>query len=133
MLSEMNAPASFHAIALVPDLMVSVRLESAVRRDGGRLTTLHYERDFFDALGKGPQLAIVDLGMDGLDVIGLAEACKKAKVPLVAFGPHVDAKGLRAARAAGIPYVYTRSQFMADVAGLLRAAITATEPATTNG
>lgn len=129
----MNVPGSFHVIALAPDLMTSVRLESAVQRAGGSLTTLHYERDFLDAIHRQPRFAIVDLGMVGLNVPRLADACKAAKVPLVGFGPHVDAKGLRAARSAGVPFVYPRSQFLADLSAVITRALAESEPAPANG
>lgn len=129
----MTTPASFHAIALAPDLMTSVRLESAVQRAGGKLTTLHHERDFLDALRKNPRFAIVDLGIDGVDVPRMAETCKAAKVPLVAFGPHVDARGLRAARSAGVPFVYARSKFLADLNDIILQALAASETASANG
>jgi hypothetical protein len=129
----MPAPPSFNAIALAPDLMTSVRLESAVQRLGGRLSTLHYERDFLDALQKTPRFAIVDLGIEGVDVERMAETCRAAKIPLVAFGPHVDARGLRAARAAGVPFVYARSKFLADLNGIIEQALAAGETAPANG
>jgi hypothetical protein len=126
----MNAPTSFNAIALVPDLMTSVRLESAVQRAGGRLTTVHHERDFVVALRGRRRFAIVDLGVVGLDVAGIAEACRATKVPLVVYGPHVDARGLRAARQAGVPFVYARSQFLADLSRILEQAAAAGNSAT---
>ncbi len=61
-------------------------------------------------------LLILDLDTgDAESVVGLA---RPAGVPVLAFGPHVDASLLRAARDAGCAVVVPRSSFFAELADL---------------
>jgi hypothetical protein len=123
----MAAPPPFTVVALVPDMLTSVRVESAVQRVGGELRVVQTETELVTTLrDTTASLAIVDLGLTWLDLSFVVEACQKLKVPLIAFGPHVDAARLRAARNAGVDYVYPRSQFLADLPGVLATALPAT-------
>jgi DNA-binding NarL/FixJ family response regulator len=71
-----------------------------------------------------PHGVIVDLGHPALDLPGLllrlGQACM-VRPRVVAYGSHVDAEGLRAARAAGCDVVLPRSQFVAELAARLPA------------
>lgn len=62
-----------------------------------------------------PGGVILDLQNDGLDLpallTGLREACP-AMPSVIAYGSHVEAETLRAARAAGCDKVMPRSQFV---------------------
>lgn len=101
-----------------------MRIESGVQRLGGFLDVCEESGAFLREIASGkPELALVDLGYPWLDLNEAVAACAKAGVPLMAFGPHVDAVGLRKARQAGVDFVYPRSRLMGDVAGTLREAI----------
>ena len=70
-----------------------------------------------------PRVVLVDLTSGELASLPALTAYRKATgpgVPFVAFGPHVDATALEAARAAGCDEVLTRSKFSAELPGLLR-------------
>ena len=40
-------------------------------------------------------------------------------MPTLAFGPHVDVEGRRAAKAAGVTRIVSNGQFHSDMAGLI--------------
>jgi AmiR/NasT family two-component response regulator len=114
----------FRVLALVPDLLTNVRIESGAQRLGGFVQVVEDPTAFVHELMiERPELAIVDLGLDWVDLDEVVRACARAEVPLLAFGPHVDTGRLRQARAAGVDFVYPRSRFMTDVTGTLREAM----------
>jgi hypothetical protein len=111
-------------LGLIPDLLTSVRVESAVQRLGGRLRVVETDLEFVQELSSSaPMLAVLDLGHQWLDVMYVVDACHKARVPVLAFGPHADMGRQRDARQAGAEFVYPRSKFMADTTGCLRDAL----------
>ncbi len=110
-------------LALIPELITSVRVESGVQRLGGQLRVVETEEAFREQLVSVPALAVIDLGEQSFDVMGLVESCREARVPVLAFGPHVDLGRRRDALRAGVDFVYPRSKFMADPASCMRDAI----------
>ncbi|HEX6506594.1 MAG TPA: DNA-binding response regulator [Chloroflexota bacterium] len=102
-------------VAAVPDLFFRSRISSAARSAG---RTVRFIAP--GAATDGYRLALVDLdaGDDVLDDIQrLKEACS---APLVAFGPHVDTEGRKAARAAGADRVLAKSRFVTELPALMR-------------
>jgi CheY-like chemotaxis protein len=62
-----------------------------------------------------PRGIIVDLAFPGLDLNAMLSALKEIGTALprvIAYGPHVEAEALRAARAAGCDPVLPRSKFV---------------------
>ncbi|RLC57884.1 MAG: hypothetical protein DRI30_03490 [Chloroflexi bacterium] len=110
-------------LALIPELITSVRVESGVQRLGGQLRVVETEEAFREQLALIPSLAVIDLGEQSFDVMGLVESCREARVPVLAFGPHADLGRQRDALRAGVDFVYPRSKFMADPMTCMRAAI----------
>jgi CheY-like chemotaxis protein len=83
-------------------------------RDLGGLVALARQQE--------PRLVLVDLANPGLSITSLVEALRAAcpAMPrVVAYGPHVDAAGLRAARQAGCDPVLPRSAFVEQLPALL--------------
>jgi hypothetical protein len=119
----MSSPHPFRVIALVPELLTNMRMESGVQRLGGFLQVVETPGDFYREVETGPELAVVDLALDWINLDEIVRACEQARVPLLAFGPHVDMGRLRMARQAGVDFVYPRSKFMTDVSGTLREAL----------
>jgi CheY-like chemotaxis protein len=65
-----------------------------------------------------PRGVFIDLGFPGLnlaELIGRLEQTCSARPRLIAFGSHVDAASLRAARAAGCDPVLPRTKFVEDL------------------
>ena len=120
----MSSPNPFRVLALVPDLLTAMRIESGVQRLGGFFDARDEPGGFLREIASGkPELALVDLTYPWLDLTETVSACMKAGVPLMAFGPHVDTARLRQAREAGVDFVYPRSRLMGDVAGTMREAM----------
>jgi len=110
-------------LALVPELITTVRVESGVQRLGGQLRAVETEDAFLQQLASAPALAVIDLGEQWVDIMSLVEACREARVPVLAFGPHADLGRQRDAVRAGVDVVYPRSKFMADPTTCIRGAI----------
>ena len=120
----MSVSAPFRVLALVPDLLTNMRIEAGVQRLGGFLDIVEEPDGFFRELSATPpELAVIDLSYAWLDLGEAVAACMRSSVPLLAFGPHIDTGRLRAARQAGVDFVYPRSRLMGDVAGTLREAL----------
>ena len=99
--------------AFVADLMFGSKLKGLARRAGVEVKIIREP----DALA-GP--AVVDLNATG----GLEAAVRLAQAGerVSGFGSHVDAATLRAARAAGVDPVWTRSQLESQLPAWLEAA-----------
>ncbi len=110
-------------LALSPELITTVRVESGVQRLGGQLRVAETEDAFLQQLSSAPALAVIDLGEQWVDIMSLVEACRRARVPVLAFGPHADLGRQRDALQAGVDFVYPRSKFMADPTACMRGAI----------
>jgi hypothetical protein len=96
--------------ALVDDLLDRSRLAAALPA-----TTF-----LTDPGGLGPvDVVVVDLARHAADLALVRGARPEARI--VAFGPHVDADALRAARAAGADRVLARSAFFRDPAAAIAA------------
>lgn len=103
-------------IALVPDLMLSVRIEAVARRAGRLVETAASEAEALARLSAGSAtLLIIDLATPGLDLDRLAEAARDAGVPVLGFFPHVNVETRRAALRSGIERVIPRRKFLEDL------------------
>jgi hypothetical protein len=67
----------------------------------------------------GAACVIVDLANPGLSIAELMDDLREVGVRVVAYGPHVDAAALRAAREAGCDVVLPRSKFVEELPGKL--------------
>jgi len=72
------------------------------------------------ALERRPVLVVVDLHNPGFDVSVLIPPIKAVGARVVAYGSHVDAARLKAARQAGCDEVLPRSAFFDGLEGRLR-------------
>jgi len=125
----MSAPPVI--LALIPELITSVRVESGVQRLGGQLRIVETEEAFREQLSSVPELVVIDLGEQWVDIMDLVKACREAGVPVLAFGPHADLGRQRDAVRAGVDFVYPRSKFMADPTSCMRDAISGSRTQTT--
>lgn len=73
-----------------------------------------------DAIPQGPALIVLDLHFPGLNLNEVLPLARTAGSKVVAFGPHVDANGLKAAREAGCDEVLPRSAFYKGLEEKLR-------------
>lgn len=107
------------ALLLCDDLMFSSRITGEARALGLSVRTarsldrlLHLARD------EAPSCVLLDLAFPGLDLTELfgrlAETCPRLP-RVVAYGSHVDAAQLQAARTAGCDPVLPRSKFVEEL------------------
>ena len=110
-------------VLLSNDLMVVSHVTSAaavrsaevrVANNSEAAIALHVERP--------ANLVVIDLGLPALVLVELVNTLKSTgehAVQIVAFGPHVHADRLTAARNAGCDSVLSRGQFFAQVESIL--------------
>ena len=114
---------------LTSDLMIASQVEGAAERCDVPLKVVAS----MDALAQKCQaddisLVLIDLGFVGLELKELVSSVKNARSArpaptrpaIVAFGPHVHANRLEAARAAGCDEVMSRGALCAQIDALLR-------------
>jgi len=112
-------------VALAADLMFASRIRGAAQAVGREVTLATGEAALVAAVRAGASLVLLDLGRRGdmPDLIRrLKEDAATADATIVAFGSHVDAGALTAARAAGADRVMARSAFVKVLPELLTAA-----------
>jgi CheY-like chemotaxis protein len=108
-----------HGLLLCDDLIFTSRVTGTARAHGLLVETAR-SPDALLALARkdAPRCVLLDLHNPGLnlpDLLGrLREICPTMP-RLVAYGSHVDAEALRAARAAGCDPVLPRSKFVDDL------------------
>lgn len=101
-------------VLLSNDLMFSSSLSGVVTRMGAMLQVVATSDELLSrANTKQLALAIIDLTTPLIDLGELLTRLKQAAHPptaVIAYGPHVHAERLAAARAAGCDAVFTRGQ-----------------------
>jgi CheY-like chemotaxis protein len=106
-------------VVVTGDMMLSIRLQDAVDRSGGRPALVDSGDAAADAIDQYfPVLVLLDLAVGG-DWATAIRRCKlrphTRQIPIYAFGSHVDAATLRAAREAGADHAWARSRMMEDL------------------
>jgi CheY-like chemotaxis protein len=107
---------------LSTDLMATSWVRGAAARVGCSLEVVATSEALVASAERGgTKLAILDLGLAGLDVAEVVGRLKSLAAPpaVVAFGPHVHVARLQAASAAGCDEVVSRGEFNTSVAQLL--------------
>jgi CheY-like chemotaxis protein len=111
------APTAPPGLLLSDDLIFASRIAGTARtlgREMRQVRTTERLADLADQLQA--RCVIVDLAFPGLDLPGLMQRLGSAgKRRVVAYGAHVDAESLKAARAAGCDPVLPRSKFVEDL------------------
>ena len=111
------------ALILNRDLMFGSRIKSALAQIGLRARfvpdTDQFVRAFKD-LGESTAIAILDMnGPVEWEQIRTITAIPSG-VPILAFGPHVDVEGRRAAKAAGVTRIVSNGQFHSELQTLIQ-------------
>lgn len=106
-------------VCLEADLFFAPRLSDVIQRQGGIPVIVETPDAFVDAIDLYfPVLALLDLAAEG-DWAHAITRCKMrpqtSQTPIIAFGSHVDAQTLRAARHAGADHAWARSKLMGEL------------------
>lgn len=112
----------FPVHALLDDLFFQSRIEATAEAAGVRVLVSRTPDELIDRLdASGGAGVLVDLALGGADPAAAIRALKQRADPpaVVAWGSHVDAAALDAARAAGADRVLARSAFTRRLPDLL--------------
>lgn len=115
---EPRQPAG-RVLFLSGDLMFASRVRAAAEAAG---LGFQLAGDVPEEGGDSIRYVVLDLATRGGLAAGLPERCAE-RCPgarLIAYGPHVQATKLHAAREAGVPTVLTRGQFDSRLGGLFQ-------------
>jgi hypothetical protein len=107
-------------LGCIHDLMFSTRLRDTARQLGHECEVVRRASDVAGHLA-GADLVVIDLMVAGGGALEAVEVARDAGVVTVAYGEHVRADVLQAARDAGADEVLTRSEFTRRLPGLLGA------------
>ena len=106
---------------LTSDLLFSSRVSQTAKQQGIDLQVSGAPDAAIASITADTRLVILDLTLPSLDVVSTVARLREANptVRIVAYGPHVQAGKLNAARAAGCDEVLTRGQFDREIARVL--------------
>ena len=112
-------------VVLVQDLFFAVRLSDVLHTLGYRGLTVQSEKELQDTLSKErPRLIILDLQALGIRPEAVVSAARAAAagrpIPVLAFGPHTDAKRRTDAMAAGCQRVVPKSMIVTELPQLVK-------------
>ncbi|MCG8653461.1 MAG: histidine kinase [Pirellulales bacterium] len=102
------------------DLMFASRVQGAAQRAG---LAFSLSGSLPDSDTEAIRYVILDLSTRSSQTDSLIDQCRQRcpDAKIIAYGPHVQAAKLEAARQAGIPTVMTRGQFDAKLSSLFSA------------
>jgi len=106
-------------LAVMSDLMFTVKVLDAAKRVGLGAQFVKTDQDVAAQLGAGPVLVILDLNCGSVNPIEVIRTVKAAGVPVISFVSHVQTGLIEAAQDAGCDLVMARSAFSAGIVGLL--------------
>jgi CheY-like chemotaxis protein len=112
-----------HGLVLCDDLIFFSRIAEAARASGLTVRQVRTQSELLAlARRQPPGGVILDLHNPGLDlptVLAELRAASAAMPRVTAYGSHVEAEVLRAARKAGCDRVLPRSQFVEELEGAI--------------
>jgi hypothetical protein len=123
-MTELTEARPTLAVVLNRDLLFGSRIRSALARLGLESRFVATAEQFAGALSQEPNsvaIGIIDMN-SAISWDAISEVQSRGDtglVPTLAFGPHVDIEGRRAARAAGVTRIVSNGQFHSDMAGLI--------------
>jgi len=111
-------------LAVVDDLMFTVKIHDLAKRASMPVEFLKSEIDVLDKAKEKPALIIIDLNGHSVDAVHLIEALKAAPetkgISVIAYVSHVQAELKQKAQEAGCDVVLARSAFSINLPGILK-------------
>jgi len=114
-------PARGTVVLLNTDLFFGVRVRQVSQELGFAFATVKTTAAFFARLadlGEEAALGLIDIGAQ-VDWPATTEGMAATTTPVLAFGPHMDVEGLRAAKVAGVTRVFSNGEFSREMATLI--------------
>jgi CheY-like chemotaxis protein len=111
-------------IAVLDDLLFTVKINEAAKRAGQPVVFVKSEQDALDQAAAIPSLIIIDLNCGAIDPLHLIRALKAdeglRKIRLIGYVSHVQGDLKQAAQQAGCDLVLARSAFSQNLPQILR-------------
>jgi CheY-like chemotaxis protein len=110
-------------LAVVEDLMFTVKISDAAKRAGLTTVFVKSEHDTLERAKDKPLLIIIDLNGNSFDPVGVVSNLKKSdysKIPVIGFVSHVQGELKQRAQEAGCDMVMARSAFSQNLAQILK-------------
>jgi PleD family two-component response regulator len=120
----MHKPEQKKVLAVVGDLMFTVKINEAARRAGLHVDFVKSEKDAVEKAKEKPALIILDLNggaVQPLKLIGKLKGSPETKaISLLGFVSHLDAELKQQAQEAGCNMVMARSAFSQNLPMILK-------------
>jgi len=111
-------------LALVSDLLFTVKIADAAKRAGIQAEFVKAEKDLFEKLQSKPALIILDLNFAGVQPLKLISKLKNnpelKETSLLAYVSHVDGELKQKAHEIGCDMVMARSAFSQNLPQILK-------------
>ena len=98
-------------LAVVSDLMFTVKIQEAAKRAGAQITFVASHLRAVEKLKDKPALVILDLNFDLAEPLQLIPQIKAASIPTLGYLSHVQTELKRKADEAGCDSIVARSTF----------------------
>jgi CheY-like chemotaxis protein len=110
-------------VAVIDDLLFTVKIADAAKRNGMEAQFVKSEQDALAAAAEKPLLVIIDLNansVDPIDLIGKLKAGETPRMSVIAFVSHVQGELKQKAHEAGADMVMARSAFSTNLPQILK-------------
>jgi CheY-like chemotaxis protein len=109
-------------LAVIEDLLFTVKIADAAKRNGLQAQFVKTEQDALAAAAEGPLLVILDLNINAVNPIQLISRLKETggRLPIIAFVSHVQGELKQQAHEAGADMVMARSAFSTNLPQILK-------------
>jgi PleD family two-component response regulator len=111
-------------LAVLEDLMFTVKINESAKRAGMPVEFLKSEKDVLEKAKQNPSLIIIDLNFARIDPLGLVQKLKSAAetkgITLIGYLSHIQGELKQKAQEAGCNLVLARSAFSQNLPQLLR-------------
>jgi CheY-like chemotaxis protein len=110
-------------LAVVEDLLFTVKIADAAKRNGLEAQFVKTEEAALAGLEQQPLLVIIDLNVNAVEPVSLIRKLKAsdaAKVSIIAFVSHVQGELKQQAHDAGADMVMARSAFSTNLTQILK-------------
>lgn len=117
----MPNPGNKKILAVLEDLLFTVKIADAAKRNGLQAHFVKNETDALAAAAENPLLIILDLNANSVDAVDLISKLKGAsRTPVMAFVSHVQGELKQRAHEAGADMVLARSAFSTNITQILK-------------
>jgi CheY-like chemotaxis protein len=110
-------------LAVVSDLMFTVKIQDAAKRAGARSVFVGNQMRAIERLAEGPALVILDLDFSQADPIALIPLIRAKGIPTLGYLSHVHVELRRKAEEAGCGQVIARSAIAQKLPELIAASL----------